>query len=152
MASHRLLPAVVPIEELKRHPNLSGPRAGGADEHSLNLIPATIDQPGRLGQVGGQELVLSRHGPPAMPSTTTPKARQQEPIQDLLHFFHRSCCLAASIVCHGMFAGPSHPLSFTCTPAPPLGGRPRAASAKRRDAPRSDRPAPSSGPSPGCPL
>jgi hypothetical protein len=55
-----LLPAVVPVQKDERHPNLSGPRARRAGPHPPNRIPATIDQPARLGQVGVEELVLDR--------------------------------------------------------------------------------------------
>jgi hypothetical protein len=59
MAGYRLLHAMVPIQEGERHTNLSGHRARRADPHPPNRLPATIDQPARLVQVGVEELVLN---------------------------------------------------------------------------------------------
>src|SRR5919108_5045443 len=62
MPGSRLLSALVPVQEGERHTNLSGHRARRADPHPPNRIPATIEQPARLGQVGVEELVLDGVG------------------------------------------------------------------------------------------
>src|SRR6266498_778873 len=59
-ANDSLLPAFVPVQKRERDANLLGLRTSGADQDPPNRIPAAVEQPGRLGQVGVKELVLDR--------------------------------------------------------------------------------------------